>query len=269
MADARVLPIHAYGFAATFKLRELQDAFSELGPAQIEKDRLLVGVGGERYALAFDFGAVVFIGIEDVVCKRVIDRVLKCLPAEPNPPMTETFQIEVNEAVDAAPEVRFDRVIVRTVTIPIIDVVAEMVAQSVAIDYYKKDVDEVENRFDRIVSQLQRVGRAPPVRELTTFIGVCIALRMDVVSTLALFDKPDATWENEQLDRLWESLRRLLELDDRYRALEAKLRLFQDNLVVLVDLARQRHTYALELAVAVLILFELIVMLWQIFGMHG
>jgi uncharacterized Rmd1/YagE family protein len=187
--------------------------------------------------------------------------------------MTENFLIEVSPAVGAgdgpAPEVRFDRVIVRKVTIPIIDVVAEMVAQSVAIDYYKKDVDEIEARFDRIVAKLQHEGRAPPVRELTTFIGVCIALRNDVVSTLALFDKPDDTWENEQLDRLWEGLRRLLEVDDRYRALEAKLRLFQENLVVLVDLARQRHTYALEWAVAVLIAFELIVMLWQIFGTHG
>ena len=41
----------------------------------------------------------------------------------------------------------------------------------------------------------------------------------------------------------------MLELDDRYRALEAKLRMFQDNLVVLVDLARQRQTCVLEFAV--------------------
>jgi uncharacterized Rmd1/YagE family protein len=89
-------------------------------------------------------------------------------------------------------------------------------------------------------------------------------VRNDVISTLALFDKPDDTWENEQLDRLWSGLRHMLELDDRYRGLEAKLRLFQENLVVLVDLARQRHTLLLEWAVMLLILFELAVMIFQI-----
>ena len=38
----------------------------------------------------------------------------------------------------------------------------------------------------------------------------------------------------------------MLELDDRYRALDAKLRMFQDNLVLLVDLARSRSTLFLE-----------------------
>jgi uncharacterized Rmd1/YagE family protein len=258
---SRLLPIHAYGFAATFRLRELTSAFEELGAAQLEKDRLLVGAGGERYALAFDFGGVVFVGIEEEVRKKVIDRVLRLLPPEPSSPIPESFLIEVRETPSV--EVRFDRVIVREVTIPIIDVVAEMVAQSVAMDYYAKDVDEIEAQFDQIVVALRTVARTPPVRQLTKFIGICIAVRNDVISTLALFDKPDDTWENEELDRLWDGLRRILEIDDRYRSLEAKLRLFQENLVVLVDLARQRHTLVLEWAVVLLILFELVLMVWQ------
>jgi hypothetical protein len=36
--------------------------------------------------------------------------------------------------------------------------------------------------------------------------------------------------------------------------------------VVLVDLARQRHTLALELTVAVLILLEMLIMIWQVLG---
>jgi len=261
--SSRLLPIHAYAFAATFKLRDLAAAFEQLGPAQQEKDRLLIGgAGGERFALAFDFGAIVFVGLDEDARKRTIERVLACLPPEPNPPLTESFLIEVAEV--AAPEVRFDRVIVREVTVPIIDVVAEVIAQSVAMDYYAKDVDEIEAQFDEIVAVLRARARTPPVGRLTKFIGVCIAVRNDVISTLALFDKPDDTWENEQLDRLWDSLRHMLELDDRYRGLEAKLRLFQENLVVLVDLARQRHTLALEWTVAFLIALELIIMIWQV-----
>ncbi len=262
-----LLAIHAYAFAATFKLKELVSAFSELGVAQLDKGRLLVG-SSERYALAFDFGGVVFVGLEEDVRKRVIDCVLKQLPPEPNPPLTETFIIEVRDDV-LAPEVRFDRVVVRELSVPVVDVVAEVIAQSVAMDYYAKDVDEIEVRFDKIVDRLRVSGRSGPVEDLTRFIGLCIAIRNDVISTLALFDKPDDTWENEQLDRLWSALRHMLELDDRYRGLEAKLRLFQENLVVLVDLSRQRHTLALEWAVVVLILFEVGVMVWQVLSGHS
>ncbi len=261
-APPHVVQIDAYAFAATFRLKELVAAFGELGAASIEKDRLIVGAGQERYALAFDFGAVVFVGVDAETRRRVIERVSKGVPPEPNPPLTETFLIEV--AAVAAPEVRFDRVVVPELTVPVLDVVAEVVAQSVAMDYYAKDVDEIEAKFDQMVARLRTSGRSQPVKELTRFIGICIAVRNDVISTLALFDKPDDTWESEPLDRLWNGLRHMLELDDRYRVLEAKLRLFQENLVVLVDLARQRHTLQLEWAVVLLILFEVVVTIWQI-----
>jgi uncharacterized Rmd1/YagE family protein len=138
------------------------------------------------------------------------------------------------------------------------------------MDYYAKDVEEIETQTDRIAGELRSAGRITRrVPQLIQFIGLCIATRNDVISTLALFDKPDATWENEQLDRLWNGLYHMLELDDRYRALEAKLRMFQDNLVVLVDLAQQRRTLALETAVVILILLEMLVMLWQVLSVTG
>jgi uncharacterized Rmd1/YagE family protein len=64
-------------------------------------------------------------------------------------------------------------------------------------------------------------------------------------------------------------MRKMLEVEDRYRALDAKLRMFQDNLVLLVDLARQRHTFLLEMAVVFLILAEMLIMVWQVLTATG
>jgi uncharacterized Rmd1/YagE family protein len=199
---------------------------------------------------------------------HVIGAIHRRLPPEPYPPTTETFLIET--IPDKPVEVRFDRVIVPELTVPVVDIVAEVLAQSVAMDYYAKDVEEIEAQIDRLAAVLRTRGRVPRnVKELIQFIGLCIATRNDVISTLALFDKPDATWESEPLDRLWNGLYHMLELDDRYRTLEAKLRMFQDNMVVLVDLARQRHTIALETTVAFLILLEMLVMVWQVLTATG
>jgi required for meiotic nuclear division protein 1 len=260
------VPVHAYGFASTFKLKELVPIFAEVAQARVTKDELVAKFGDGVWAMAYDFGAVVFIGVDPTLQVRVVGNIGKRLVGEKHPPMTEDFIIETD-----APqyEVRFDRVLVPKLTEDVADIVALVLAQSVAMDYYGRDVSEIEEVTDRIADELRLAGKLRrSVRDLSQFIGLCIATRNDVISTLALFDKPDATWENEQLDRLWNGLYRILELDDRYRTLEAKLRMFQDNLVVLVDLARQRHTLALEVTVAVLILMEMLIMIWQIASVH-
>jgi uncharacterized Rmd1/YagE family protein len=260
-----LIPVSAYSFASTLKLKELVPLFTD---ARVEKDRLLALLGPERWAIAYDFGALVFVGADAKERERVVAAVVAKLAAEPHPPLTETFSIEVQPGANL--EVRFDRVILPALELPAIEIVTEVLAQSVAMDYYADDVAEIELETDRIALKLRTEGQIPGrVRNTLQFIGLCVATRNDVISTLALFDKPDATWENEQLDRLWNAMRKMLELDDRYRALDAKLRMFQDNLVLLVDLARQRQTLTLEIAVVFLILVELIVMAWQVVTATG
>ncbi len=262
-----LVPIVAYSFASTLKLKDLVPLFAG-GEARVEKDRLLATLGSDRWVLAYDFGALVFVGIDEQESARLVAAVGAKLAGEPHPPLTESFALDVQP--DKAIEVRFDRVILPQLDLGAIEIVAEVLAQSVAMDYYADDVAEIEAETDRIADELRTVGRIPQrVQKTLQFIGLCIATRNDVISTLALFDKPDATWENEQLDRLWNGLRKMLEFDDRYRALDAKLRMFQDNLVLLVDLARQRQTFVLEFAVAVLIASEMAIMVWQILATTG
>jgi uncharacterized Rmd1/YagE family protein len=262
-----VVPVNAFGFASTFKLRELEPVFTEVAEARVSKDQLVATFGEASWALAYDFGAVVFVGVDPKAQQRVIGNIAKKLAGEKHAPMTEDFFIETDAP---AYEVRFDRALVPKLTVEVADIIALVLAQSVAMDYYSRDVDEIEEITDRVANELREAGKLRrSVRQLTRFIGLCIATRNDIISTLALFDKPDVTWENEQLDRLWNGLYRMLELDDRYRTLEAKLRMFQDNLVVLAELARARHTLAAEVTIVVLIVLEIFITFWQILGGAG
>ena len=56
----------------------------------------------------------------------------------------------------------------------------------------------------------------------------------------------------------------MLEIADRFRALEYRLQTIQDSLVLLVNLSRQESTYRLEVWVVLLILLEVVVMVWQV-----
>ena len=79
-----------------------------------------------------------------------------------------------------------------------------------------------------------------------------------VSAALAVLDKPAATWDSEPLDRLYRDLRTMLEIDDRFRALEHKLRAVQDTLEVLLELNTNRRAHLLELTIVLLILFEIV-----------
>src|SRR5262245_37997439 len=89
-----VLSIHAYGFAATFKLKELESCLHPVGPGKVEKDRLLVPFDGTRCVIAYDFGAVVFAGIEPQTQAQIVAEITRRIPPEPYPPTTETFFLE-------------------------------------------------------------------------------------------------------------------------------------------------------------------------------
>jgi uncharacterized Rmd1/YagE family protein len=261
------LSVNAYGFAATFRLKDLVSVFTDWGAeVSLEKDQLVARLppqaGHDRLAIFFDFGAIVFAGVDAGERERIIKAVSARLQPEPHAPLTEDFLVEVRPGAQV--EVLFDRVIVPVASLPFLHIVSLLLAQSVAMDYYEEDVQEILQRTGTITQTLQTAGRLPGrVRDLVRFIGSCIATKNGVIATLSLFDKPDATWENPELDRLYNALRLMLEIDDRFRALEAKLRMIQENLVLLADLSQQRSTWRLELTVVLLILVEVVIMLWQ------
>jgi uncharacterized Rmd1/YagE family protein len=275
--------VHAYAFASTFRLRELAAAFvpdGSVGAARsplvaggaaaevvLEQDELRAGFAAGGSAICFDFGAVVFFGV-DPVRREAVVREISQRVSETQPPRTEEFLVDVEPG--ARGEVTFDRVIVAELTWPVRQIVGLLVAQSAAMDYYEDDVQDILTRSDRITRDLAERGRLRGrVKKLVQFIGSCILTKNDVVETLALFDKPEATWEQEPLDRLYTALRKMLEIDDRFRALEYRLRVIQDNLVLLVDLSQQRRNLVLEVSIFLLILVELIVMLWQVAHARG
>lgn len=261
------VPAHAYAFATTFRLKELIGILPSV-EVELDKDCLVLRIPGEaaspQLAILFDFGALVTIGLPSAERERLIRAIHGRLAPEPHPPLTEDFLLEVRPG--GRLEVQFDRVILPEVTLPALKVISLLLAQSVAMDYYEEDVQEILSRSEVITRSLQVAGRLPGrVGDLVKFIGTCIATKNGVIATLALFDKPDAAWEVQSLDRLYSSLRLELELDDRFRALEAKLRMIQENLVLLVDLSQHRSTWRLEVTVVLLILFEVLLTLWQMF----
>jgi uncharacterized Rmd1/YagE family protein len=140
-------------------------------------------------------------------------------------------------------------------------IVALTVAQSAAMEYYEKLVDDLFARTGSLIEFMERRGTVPfRTRPLHRFIGEAIGTRTEVLSVLHLLDKPDEAWDDPAMDRIYDDLRGEFDLRDRYAALELKLRSIQEALELLVDVARDRRLLLLEVTVVLLILLELIFM---------
>jgi len=250
-----VLTALAYGFASTFKMRDLARCFTGARIRQA-KSQIVAEYGPDRLALGFDFGAIIFINIPGEERARVLGTVLTRVTSdEPHPPLEEDFLIEIKEG--ASPTVRFDRVIVPSLDQALVDVIAILLAQSVSIDYYDEDLGEVLAKLDVRTDKMAKTGRLPgSARELTKFIGETISTKNQIIAALAVLDKPAATWEAEVLDKLYNELRSMLEIDERFKALEYKMRTIQDTLELFLDLGNTRRSYVLEVIVVLLILIE-------------
>jgi uncharacterized Rmd1/YagE family protein len=132
------------------------------------------------------------------------------------------------------------------------------------MEYYERIVTDLFSRTTALVDPLEKSGTVPlRTRQLNRFIGQAIATRSEVITVLTLLDKPDATWDDPAMDRIYDDLRSEFDLIDRYGALEQKLRGVQEALQLVLDVARDRRMWLLEMSIAMLIVVEVLLELWR------
>jgi len=262
----RTIPVHAFGIAATLRPRDVAALFgwqpegATDGKYRVTKTLALARHEAGHYIVVHDFGAIVFFDCTKNERDAFMDKLLKSLPPEPHPPLVEDYLIEVREDADYG--VNFDRAVIPNLDATVVELMSLILAQSVAMDYYEEDVAAAYGRVELFASRLSDRGSiTESERALNRHVGSVLAVRNQIAMTLSLLDAPGATWEREVYDRLYRQLRHAFEIEDRYRTIEYKIRLIQDNLEIVVDLAQQRRGRNLELTIIALITFEVILAL--------
>ena len=255
-----VLVTEAYSFASRFVLRDARALFPE-GPTQrLGKSELRVEWSPDSVAYAYDFGALVFINVPDAVRLAVVKGFVKALPREPHPPLREDFLIEVRAGEPSGIEVEFDRVFVPVINAVTLSVIADVLAQSVSIDYYDEDAQAILDRIGEIAAEVAKLGRPRGRRrDLVRFVGAAIASQVEIISAISLLDKPLVTWEDELASHVHTRLRRALEVGERHAALDAKLLTIREALRALLELGSEQRMLLLEIAVVILIALEIVV----------
>ncbi len=259
MAPAQEGPehvFHATAFVENLPLRELAPAYPE---ARRTVHQLYFRAhGGDVFI--YPFGAVVFCDVPAEARAAELDRLARARPGLTSTTIVE--EIVIREDPGREPDVADGILTLDRLTPARASVVAQTVAQSAAMEYYERIVEEMFARTDRLVDRLEKLGTVSlRTRPLHRFIGAAVGTRNEVLSVLHLLDKPDEAWDDPGMNRIYDELRAEFDLADRYQALELKLRSVQEGLELVLDVARDRRLVLLEATVVVLILLELAVTL--------
>ena len=248
---------HATAFVENLNLKDLAAAYPE---ARRTAHELWYRTPSGGTVFVYPFGAIALYDVPDSERASHAERL-----AAATRNLREANAVEdllVREEPVAHPDMRDGDLVVDHLEFEGASVVALTVAQSAAMDYYERIVDEMFLRTDGLVERLETTGRAPlATRPLHRFIGTAIGTRNEVLSVLHLLDKPDAVWDDQAADRIYQELRAEFDLADRYLSLEHKLRSVQEALELVLDMSRDYRLVVLEATIVVLIVAEIVLSL--------
>jgi len=245
---------YALAFAENFSLRDLSTAYPEARRSARELRYELAPLGE---VFLYPFGAAVFRDVPAEQRKAELARLHEARPMLTTRVIREEFT--VRESADEPVGVAEGVLTVDRLTPARSGIVALTVAQSAAMEYYERIVDQMFLRTSGLVERLEKKGTVSiRTRPLHRFIGEAISTRSEVFTVLSLLDKPDETWDDPAMDLIYADLRSEFDLSDRYTSLELKLRSVQEALELVLDVARERRLVLLEFAIVVLIVLELV-----------
>jgi hypothetical protein len=89
----------------------------------------------------------------------------------------------------------------------------------------------------------------------------------DVLTKLRLLDRSDTAWNNGRYGAVWYGMRSEFDFDERFEALEFKLKLIEQNAKFFVEVLQSQKSSTLEWIIVVLIFVECIIMTADMTGM--
>lgn len=209
-----------------------------------------------RFLWVFRFGALVFMGFE----KDQIDSTLHVFKEAFGPglsrPASESYQIIQGEMGN---RVEFETVELKKLSIDSLRLIAVSVAQSAGLEHFELKADELLYETSRLMEKLSEAGTVSlRNKSLLKFIGSVAANRQNIVSHLSILDPPEETWKSKELEKLHREIQGNFDIDTRFKTLDRKMSLIQDNLEILSGLVTGRRTTLLESMIVILIVLEIV-----------
>ena len=230
---------------------------------------LALRAGKDGVAVLFRYGAVVFFNMSLEEETAFLERLSPRIGGQLTPPEEETAAVEllgeVEDQVAAGGPIQ-----VREMSMARLLVVSDVLAKSVVLAHDEREVAKVFETIEPFVRELATAGKFfRNRRSILRLIGEALLVQHNVSGRVAIADKPDALWDRPDLERLYARLEDEYELQQRVDVLNRKLAVVAETADTLADIIDTRRSLRLEIIVVLLIGFEIVIGISQIFAARG
>ena len=143
--------------------------------------------------------------------------------------------------------------------------VAVILAKSTAMERIEDEISKLFDDVEQFITQLKRGTLSISDERLARLSGRILSYRYSSISYIMILEKPDVVWRSQEAQELYSDLERLFELPDRYEKISHKTQTLLDMTQVFADLYHAKRGTRLEVAVILLIAFEIILSLVERF----
>lgn len=254
------VPVHAICLAERLDPRAVPSDFEVLATGP-----LVVRAGEHGAAALFRYGCVVLFGLRLDERRAVLDRLRPALLNAFDRTEEETAAITVDPRGDEGMG-ELGSICVQAWDAPRLQVVAEVLAKSVALAHYEAEAARTFDRIEPLAERLSR-GLRPRARQsrLVRELGEVLLSQARTIGRAEIAERPELIWDVPSLGRLYERLSVEYELMERDQALTRKNAFISDSVGALIDLVQQRQSLRVEWYIVILIVVEIVILVYDMF----
>ncbi|KAJ0229054.1 Protein RETARDED ROOT GROWTH-LIKE [Hirschfeldia incana] len=242
------LPVRAYFFSTNVDLKSLveQNKLNFIPPTSRMTNYVVLKFGNHSdptgsggccisgseciYMVVFQYGSIVLFNVRE----QEVDEYLKVVERHSSGLLSEMrkdeYEVRENPALHTWMQGGLDYIMLQFLDIDGIRTIGSVLGQSIALDYYGRQVDGMVGEFTDINRGMEKTGTFTMDRKkLFQLVGKANSNLADVILKLGLFERSDIAWKDAKYGQIWEYLRDEFELTQRFASLDFKLKFVEDS----------------------------------------
>ncbi|GFR36020.1 RMD1 family protein [Thermobrachium celere] len=226
-------------------------------------DRNLKGIiphPNNKYVYIFHFGCIVSANLAFHELRDVIEYIKKVdTTLKNNTPFNyiEDFRMVVDNRIKEM-ELSYDSIKVNSLKPYYMEIVATVLAKSVALKKIEVDIDNLLDEIENIIVYLDNGKLHLSDNHLAKMSAKVLRFKYNTISYIMLLDKPDIAWKLEDAEEFFLTLSDFYELKDRYEKIRHKTEVLLDITEVFTSLTHAKRGTKLEWMVILLFIIEII-----------
>ena len=254
--------IEAVQIAESFNIKKFRGDFRTEAHSGSISEVFYALEENERYLYVFDYGVVVFANYDVVAKSEFVNFIKNYATSLVLLDLSEEYRIETDE--------KLQKIVVKNnyVTVPQIDsslmrIVMLNIGQSVALEHYEVLTDDLITSSKHYILELEKHGKLSISKtNLLKYIGKVLNVKNSIVDNLYILDDPNLVWDNEELNLLNRHLKANFDINTRFKDLDYRLQIVENNLTLFTDVLNVRESSRLEWIVIILIALEIVIALF-------